>query len=306
MSLVTSREIFPDRSVPVAVDSVTERRQIQSNLHRHEYLELLFVYRGSLVNKFVNSEISLAAGDLVLLKPYVRHFLELENNQAPMLAYCCSFLPEIVDSGIRSLSEASGANPGHRYLFQPFLALTDENTSAVQIQLSKAEREEVCERLSILSELSKNPDASASAQIRCRFQSLLAYISDYCTRSGQTPDQIQAGSAGTNARFRPKLQKTLNYIHDHADESLALKEMASMSGTSPTYFCQLFKHETGMTFLQYLNDLRIQNACTLLRESGDSITEICYRVGFNDYSHFSRLFKKHVGQSAAEFRKKGA
>ena len=64
MSLVTARALFPDPSVPVAVDTVTERRQVQGDLHRHEYLELLFVDRGSLKNRFINSEITLKAGDL--------------------------------------------------------------------------------------------------------------------------------------------------------------------------------------------------------------------------------------------------
>ena len=171
------------------------------------------------------------------------------------------------------------------------------------MKLADAESEEAATRLERLRSLSRDPDASASAQIRCEFLSLLAFLSDHCENSEKLADEIQAGSAAPNARFRPKLQKTLNYIHDHADEPLVLKDMATMCGTSSTYFCQLFKHETGMTFLQYLNDLRIQNACALLRESGDSITEICYRVGFNDYSHFGRLFKKHIGVSAAEFRK---
>ncbi len=303
MSLVTSRELFANRAIPMTVDSVTERRQIQNNLHRHEYLELLFVSDGSLLNHFVNDKIELKSGDVLILKPYVRHYLEATEQNNPILAYCCSFLPEVVDSSIRSLAEAGHANPGHRHLFQPFLPLASENNSAIQLQLPEAEREEVTTRLEKLRELSKYSDASSNAQIRCQFQGLLAYLSDYFTASGQVGENIQVNTSGARTRFRPKLQKTLNYIHDHADETLTLKNMASMSGTSPTYFCQLFKHETGMTFLQYLNDLRIQNACKLLRESGSNITEICYKVGFNDYSHFSRLFKKHIGKSAAEFRK---
>ncbi|MEP4079538.1 AraC family transcriptional regulator [Haloferula sp.] len=282
---------------------MTERRKIQGDLHRHEYIEMMFVCRGNLTNRFVDSEISLKPGDLVVLKPYVNHVLELGKDKKPILAFCCSFLPEVVDSGIRSLDEAAHAHPGHRHLFTPFLSLVKEDVSAVRLKLSKPDREEVAIQLEELRALSQDPDASACAQIRCRFLSLLAFLSDHCESLSQPSAQIQAGSAAPAARFRPKLQKTLNYIHNHADEPLVLKDMASMCGTSPTYFCQLFKHETGMTFLQYLNDLRIQNACSLLRESGDNIAEICYRSGFNDYSHFSRLFKKHVGVSAAEFRK---
>ena len=82
--------------------------------------------------------------------------------------------------------------------------------------------------------------------------------------------------------------------------------MAVMCGTSVTYFCNLFKRETGMTFIKYLSDLRLQNACELLRRTGQTVTEICYQVGFNDYSNFSRRFKKYTGVSAAHYRRQGA
>lgn len=108
MSLVTSRELFFDPALPVAVDSVTERRLIQKKLHRHEYLELLFVRRGSLANRFVSSEVVMKAGDLIILKPHVRHVLEFRDKRKPLLAFCCSFLPDIVDSGIRSLYDPDG------------------------------------------------------------------------------------------------------------------------------------------------------------------------------------------------------
>ena len=59
-----------------------------------------------------------------------------------------------------------------------------------------------------------------------------------------------------------------------------------------------------MTFLNYLNGLRIERAGVLLRETTDNALDICYQVGFNDYTHFGRQFKKNTGMSPAEFRKK--
>jgi len=95
----------------------------------------------------------------------------------------------------------------------------------------------------------------------------------------------------------------LNYIHDHFEKPLALENVARMSGASGTYFCRLFKHETGLTFLNYVNGLRIERACVLLRDTCDNALDICYQVGFNDYTHFSRQFKKNTGMSPAAFRR---
>ncbi len=59
-----------------------------------------------------------------------------------------------------------------------------------------------------------------------------------------------------------------------------------------------------MTFLNDLNGLRIERACVLLRDTCDNALDICYQVGFNDYTHFGRQFKKNTGMSPATFRKR--
>ena len=85
-------------------------------------------------------------------------------------------------------------------------------------------------------------------------------------------------------------------------EPLTLEDMAAKSGVSVSYFCMLMKHTTGMSFVNYLTGLRIDQACVLLRDTRDNITDVCYRVGFNDYSHFSRQFKKVTGTTPSEYR----
>ena len=114
----------------------------------------------------------------------------------------------------------------------------------------------------------------------------------------------QTDVAVSASRYQEGLRKTLNYIHDHFEQPISLEAMAAMSGASETYYCRLFKHETGLTFLNYLNGLRIEQACVQLRDSCDNAADICYRVGFNDYTHFGRQFKKNTGISPAEFRRK--
>lgn len=303
MSLVTSKELFKDVGIPVAVDSVADRRKIQMNLHRHEYYEMLFVRSGMMVNRFLRGDIVMKAGDLIILKPYVQHTLSVPKQLRPLLAYCCSFLPAVVDSGIHSLAEASVAHPGNQHFFKPFFQLAAEDVSVVQLKIVPHHQKEFCERMERLKGLSRNSFGSESAQLRCEFLSLLAFLADVYEEGGKQHQEAQVNTQNLGAQHRSKLEKTLNYIHDHADEPLTLEDVAMMSGTSVTYFCHLFKRETGMTFVKYLSDLRLQNACELLLRTGQTVTEICYRVGFNDYSHFSRRFKKYTGLSAAHYRR---
>ncbi|MCK5735095.1 MAG: helix-turn-helix transcriptional regulator, partial [Spirochaetaceae bacterium] len=71
----------------------------------------------------------------------------------------------------------------------------------------------------------------------------------------------------------------------------------------PTYFSRLFKEEAGQSFKIYLNNLRIDEAKNLLSETTLPLIEIASRVGFEDQSYFSRVFRNVVGISPGRFRR---
>ena len=306
MSLLRSDEIFDKKSIPVRVDSVMCRTKIQARMHRHEYFEILFVQNGDLINRLVDVDLVMKAGDLVIMKPYVQHVLSTSKQIPPLQAYCCSFTPQVVDSTIKSLGEASLSHLSNQYFFKPFFPLLAENVSVIQLNIDLPYRRQLCAQLQVLQELSEKNSVDCVAQLRVRFLAFLAFLADISNSTKSEALKTKIDSSNMVIRNHEKIQSTLNYIHDHAAEDLDLGEMAAMCGTSLTYFCHLFKKETGMTFVKYLNALRAQNACELLERTAKSVTEICYEVGFTDYSYFSRCFKSHSGFSAAEYRKRHA
>jgi len=138
---------------------------------------------------------------------------------------------------------------------------------------------------------------------RIALERLLAEIADGLPRETGTAATLAASDHSVAAsRYQRGIRKALNHIHDHFTEPLKLADMAALSGASVTYFCLLFKHETGMRFRQYVNSLRIERACVLLRTTSDNAMDICFQVGFNDYSHFSRQFKRLTGVTAKVYR----
>jgi AraC-like DNA-binding protein len=303
MSLVKSRELFVESAFPIAVDTVVERTLIQKEMHRHEYFEMLFVERGSLINRFKSDEVLMKPGDVLIMKPYVLHVLEDTSEKQPRKAYCCSFLPQAVDFGIQSLEELKASTSPNKYFFKPFLALAEEGVSAIQLKLAAEQREALVELFQHLRERSHEHNERGYALTRCHFLGVLAFLAEQYELDHGLNRKVQADHSVSVSRYHGGLQKTLNYIHDHYEQALTLEHMAAMSGASTTYFCRLFKYETGMTFLSYLNGLRIEQACVLLRDTSDNALDICYRVGFNDYTHFGRQFKKNTGMSPADYRR---
>ncbi|MFA6821990.1 MAG: AraC family transcriptional regulator, partial [Sphaerochaetaceae bacterium] len=78
--------------------------------------------------------------------------------------------------------------------------------------------------------------------------------------------------------------------------------MAELLNLNSNYLCELFKKESGVGYVEYLNTIRINKAKSLLLESDATVEAISSQVGFTSASHFSRIFKKMVGQTISDFR----
>ncbi|MCP9768606.1 helix-turn-helix domain-containing protein [Lacihabitans sp. LS3-19] len=94
-----------------------------------------------------------------------------------------------------------------------------------------------------------------------------------------------------------RFQRVFAYLIEHYREEISLEKIAEIAHLSPTSFCRYFKTLTGKTFLEIVNEYRIQYACQLLRKNELSVSQIAYESGFNDVPYFNKLFKKMKGVS---------
>lgn len=93
------------------------------------------------------------------------------------------------------------------------------------------------------------------------------------------------------------------YVEEHYYENLMLADVAQKVGISPGYLSTLFQKEMEKGFVDYLNEVRIEHACTYLQQNLLKTYEVAYRVGFKDEKYFSKVFKKIKGQPPSEYRK---
>jgi two-component system response regulator YesN len=114
-----------------------------------------------------------------------------------------------------------------------------------------------------------------------------------------------AGNVGTvyEKRSRTLIENAKKYIETNCRSQIGYRDVAREIFISPSYFLNLFKKETGTTFVDYLTSIRIEKAKQMLVSTNMTITEIAYDLGFNNANYFSSIFRKTTGVSATEYRK---
>lgn len=101
-----------------------------------------------------------------------------------------------------------------------------------------------------------------------------------------------------------RINKVCQYIQKHSGEQISLARTASLVHLSGSAFCRFFKRVTGKTFSDYVNDIRIGNACNLLTESDKTIAEIAFESGFESLTYFNRVFLKKKNITPRDFRRR--
>lgn len=100
-----------------------------------------------------------------------------------------------------------------------------------------------------------------------------------------------------------RVQELMNYICEHSSEALDLAEVAKVFNFNYNYLSSYFNLHSEEGFSDYLNKIRIEKACELLKNAMFSIAEISEKVGYSDQSYFSRVFKKITGRTPSSYRR---
>lgn len=164
------------------------------------------------------------------------------------------------------------------------------------ISLSEADAAQIRDQLDRLQRLSDFGDHYGSSFSKRLLISYILLIANMKFRQAYGLSQDDLPLPG-NSRF----YQIVTYIRDNYWEDITIDGLSLKFGISRNDLCGLFRRSTGRTPIQYLIEYRISKAMEFLKDAV-SAEGVCNKVGFNNYPHFSRTFKKRVGMSPKQYQ----
>lgn len=250
-------------------------------LHWHKELEVNFILEGKASFR-VNDETFLSqAGDIFVIQPNALHSIypyEKETQVYETLVFDSDILE--MDKLVRGTREYIEPIKKSELLLCPHISAGDRGYEAIY-QCTQA----------IFGYAKKN-SALDDMMVKGKTLEFMYYM-------------IQNGHVRTEDTYQvlPALKPVLEYISLHFRETIRISELAERVHLSESYFMSLFQGYIGLSAMEYINQLRLKEACLLLQTSNQSVMEIAFTVGFRNLSNFNRHFKKMTGISPTEYRR---
>lgn len=234
--------------------------------HWHDYFELELVVEGNFTHYLNSSVNKLSRGDAYLLSSLDLHRLTFESDAKLInLRFSESLLPQKLNDLIMSMNSISCHFNSHEL-------------SYILSRIDRLKAEQAADR-AFCSEISIN------------IISEIVYII------------IRKFTKHERAEVSSTVQRAMTYTLKNFREDISIAGVAREISVTPKYLGTLFKDSVGVTFHEYLNNLRLKYACSLLGSTDMAIKEIAFSSGYNSVEHFMYTFKKRFVMTPTDYRK---
>ena len=214
----------------------------------------------------------------------------LEKHQKQLLESIKSGNESMAKAEVQNITRYVSSNNVNFDYAKNFYYTTLSSINSIRISIATADsdkrHEESKDITSLLSFIEKSESMAD-------LNSLLEDVSE---------KMVQKVNNYNNKSLKLILRKAIDYIHEHYNEPVTLNEVAENIYVSTFYISRMFKKELGKSFVDYLNDVRIEKAKELLRDVKYKTYEVAELVGIADAHYFSKLFKKYSGMTPSEYR----
>jgi len=248
--------------------------------HFHPEMEIVYIEKGNGKRHIGNHISHFSKGDLIFMGPNLPHY---------------GFIDRLTNSNKEIVVQMLDDFLGPSFFEAPEMAHIKKlfERSKQGISFRGNIKKKVGERLTDMNYMTPFERLITILQVL----DMLARSDEYKILNAETvPLQVSVSDGA-------RINDIYKYVRTHFQEEIPLSDIANEAAMTVPAFCRYFKKHTQRTFTQFVNEYRIVHACKLLSEEYISIADLCYECGFNNFSHFNRLFKKITGKSPTQYRK---
>ena len=245
--------------------------------HFHQDYELFILMEGGRKFFLSNTIFSLESHSTLLVEPNEPHQTTINLN-SPLERYVVYISPKLMETIFRE-------NPKLRKF--------------LEIQCSKLSDNAFCELIEFVEHI-KAQLALQDNYSEYHLKNIVTNIIILLLREFENNEPVPTPFEKNDIR----IQAPINYILNHYQEPITLKDCADIAYMSPSHFSRQFHLITGMNFKEYLNKVRVDKACELLKSDKNySVTELTLKVGFTNSSYFTSIFRQITGLTPTEYKK---
>lgn len=270
------------KSIPFDISREKKTHSSIPSLHYHDAYEILYVVSGDLYYSIEDKTYQVVGGVLLLINMNDRHRLRNANGSAYERVILL-FQKEFLQNFFINNED-----------FDP-LSCFRSGSNAIKLDGREQEFIEGLFHKMITEDHQKLPGCDYYRKIL--LIELLIFIQRKL-ESGQQYHLIES-----NRAHKP-ISQIVNFINHHYSERLTLEGLSKKFFLSPSYLSRTFKATTGYSFIEYMNNIRVKEARTLLEGAELSISDIAERIGFGNLTHFGRIFKSITGIPPLKYRQK--
>lgn len=249
-----------------------------TNYHRHSSYEIFSLSEGERTLLFGNKIFVVYPGDILLVQPNVLH---KSVGDTPYKKYGAEFSEKYLDFYFSS-------------------ALKEELTSCFDYRVIHLGEKEFAEYTALFEKMFYEFNHGMTCSVT------LSQILMLLTRADKKHKREISETSGMSVKTAKRIDSVIAYISLHFADIKSIDQIAENCYLNKSYMCRLFKRETGMTVMEYLYNHRIQEACELLQNTKCNISDAAHKCGFENTSHFIKVFKSMLGCTPKQFIKSGS
>lgn len=282
MRVLKKQDWFHSDGFPIAV----ARREPQEpfGLHTHEFAEIVLVTGGKGVHITGDDSYELSTGDAFVIGGSRPHdYVNMEELSLINVL----FEPERIPLGMADMHSISGFHA--LFTLEPAWRIRHNFDS--RLRLTPADLFQAVRLVDQLDEELNSREVGFGVVAISTFLQLAAFLAR-CYDQSRNPMN----------KMLLRIAHAITYLETNYAEPVTVDELVEISGMSRRNFMRSFEAAMGCPPINYLIRIRMKNACELLRETDESVTEIAMRVGFNDGNYFSRQFKTLMNTTPSAYR----